>query len=52
MKSIYESNSYPGGKLTAFEQDGYRFDTGPSVFAHREPKGFCSRIKDFQLNVH
>ena len=29
---VYEANDYPGGKLTAFEQDGYRFDAGPSLF--------------------
>lgn len=29
---VYEANAYPGGKLTAFEQDGYRFDAGPSLF--------------------
>jgi phytoene desaturase len=28
----FEKNSYPGGKLTAFELDGYRFDAGPSLF--------------------
>ncbi len=30
--SVYEANDYPGGKLTAFEQGGYRFDAGPSLF--------------------
>lgn len=29
---IIEANPYPGGKLTVFEQDGYRFDAGPSLF--------------------
>ena len=29
---VYESNGYPGGKLTAFEQGGFRFDAGPSLF--------------------
>lgn len=29
---VYEANSYPGGKLSRFEQDGYRFDAGPSLF--------------------
>ncbi|QEM14288.1 1-hydroxycarotenoid 3,4-desaturase CrtD [Mucilaginibacter rubeus] len=29
---VYETNSYPGGKLNQFEQDGYRFDAGPSLF--------------------
>jgi len=30
--SIYESNSYAGGKLTQFELDDFRFDAGPSLF--------------------
>ncbi len=30
--SVYEANSYPGGKLTSFEEKGYRFDMGPSLF--------------------
>lgn len=29
---VYEANSYPGGKLTSFTQDGFRFDAGPSLF--------------------
>ena len=29
---VFEQNPYTGGKLTAFEQDGYRFDAGPSLF--------------------
>ncbi|WP_431199858.1 phytoene desaturase family protein [Mucilaginibacter sp. P25] len=29
---VYEANSYPGGKLSQFEQDSYRFDAGPSLF--------------------
>ncbi|MBO3117828.1 phytoene desaturase [Winogradskyella sp. DF17] len=29
---VYEANDYPGGKLTAFEEKGYRFDMGPSLF--------------------
>jgi len=29
---VFESNSYPGGKLTSIEKDGYRFDAGPSLF--------------------
>lgn len=30
--SVFEANHYPGGKLSQFEQDGYRFDAGPSLF--------------------
>ncbi|WP_194851217.1 1-hydroxycarotenoid 3,4-desaturase CrtD [Nonlabens antarcticus] len=30
--TIYEKNDYAGGKLHAIDQDGYRFDLGPSLF--------------------
>ena len=30
--NVFEINSYPGGKLSSFELDGYRFDAGPSLF--------------------
>lgn len=30
--TVYEKNSVPGGKLSAFEKDGYHFDAGPSLF--------------------
>jgi diapolycopene oxygenase len=29
---VLEANSYPGGKLSSFTQEGYRFDAGPSLF--------------------
>lgn len=29
---VLEKNSYPGGKLTQIEGNGYRFDAGPSLF--------------------
>ena len=29
---VFESNNYPGGKLTDFSKKGYRFDMGPSLF--------------------
>lgn len=29
---VFESNSYPGGKIHAFEKENYRFDAGPSLF--------------------
>jgi len=34
--AVYEQNDYVGGKLTAFEQDGFRFDAGPSLFTMPE----------------
>lgn len=30
--TVFEANDRPGGKLTMFEKDGYRFDAGPSLF--------------------
>ena len=30
--TVFEKNSYPGGKLAQITMDGYRFDTGPSLF--------------------
>ena len=29
---VFEANAYPGGKLSAFSMDQYRFDAGPSLF--------------------
>lgn len=29
---VFEANDYPGGKLSAFDLEGYRFDAGPSLF--------------------
>ncbi len=34
--TVYERNSYPGGKLSSFNQDGFSFDAGPSLFT--QPK--------------
>ena len=30
--NVFEANDYPGGKLSEIEQQGYRFDAGPSLF--------------------
>lgn len=30
--TVYEANSYPGGKLSEINLKGYRFDAGPSLF--------------------
>ena len=30
--TVFEKNDYAGGKLHAMQQDGYRFDLGPSLF--------------------
>ena len=30
--TVFEANSYPGGKLTEIKLGDYRFDAGPSLF--------------------
>jgi phytoene dehydrogenase-like protein len=30
--SVFEKNTYPGGKLSAFQLGAYSFDAGPSLF--------------------
>ena len=30
--TVFEKNTYPGGKLSAFEKEGFHFDAGPSLF--------------------
>lgn len=30
--TVLEANAWPGGKLTEFRQDGFRWDAGPSLF--------------------
>ena len=32
LVTVYESNSYVGGKISEIRKNGYRFDTGPSLF--------------------
>ncbi|MGZ4158664.1 MAG: phytoene desaturase family protein, partial [Bacteroidia bacterium] len=34
--SVFEANSFPGGKLSTETNKGYRFDMGPSVFTMPE----------------
>lgn len=34
--TVLEANAYPGGKLSQFQIDGYRFDAGPSLFTMPE----------------
>jgi phytoene desaturase len=29
---VFEVNKYPGGKISSFQLNGYRFDAGPSLF--------------------
>ncbi len=32
LVKVFESNSYPGGKIHSIEKEGFRFDAGPSLF--------------------
>ncbi|MGB3466982.1 MAG: FAD-dependent oxidoreductase [Cyclobacteriaceae bacterium] len=34
--TVFEANPYPGGKLSEFVTDEYRFDAGPSLFTMPE----------------
>lgn len=34
--TVYEKNSYPGGKLSHFTLGDYSFDAGPSLFTQPE----------------
>lgn len=55
--TVFEANAYAGGKLSSFEDSGYRFDAGPSLFtmphlvedlfrlAGRQPDDYFEYIK-------
>jgi diapolycopene oxygenase len=55
--TVFEANGYAGGKLSSFEDSGYRFDAGPSLFtmpqlvedlfrlAGRKPEAYFEYIK-------
>jgi phytoene desaturase len=47
--TVFERNSYPGGKLSFFEQNGYRFDAGPSLFT--QPQNIETLFKDAGENI-
>lgn len=34
--AVYDKNNVPGGKLSSFEKDGFKFDAGPSLFTQPE----------------
>ncbi|HEY1031874.1 MAG TPA: 1-hydroxycarotenoid 3,4-desaturase CrtD [Flavipsychrobacter sp.] len=50
--TVFEKNSYAGGKLGLLQQDGYTFDTGPSLFT--QPYVLEALFKDCgaQLNEY
>ncbi|MGM0581366.1 MAG: 1-hydroxycarotenoid 3,4-desaturase CrtD [Bacteroidota bacterium] len=48
---VYEQNSYPGGKLSVFEQDGFRFDAGPSLFTLPELVDDLVKLQNENSNI-
>ena len=48
--TVFEKNNHPGGKLYAFGKDGYRFDTGPSLFI--QPGNIEALFKLADENIH
>ena len=48
---VFEANSYPGGKLSEIEIEGYRFDAGPSLFTLPEQYLVFTGAMDYWANV-
>ena len=48
---VFESNSYPGGKLTQIGNEEYRFDAGPSLFTMPEKVTELLKIKGSESPV-
>lgn len=47
--TVYEKNSYVGGKLSVFEKEGYVFDAGPSLFT--KPSLLENLFEDVNENI-
>ncbi len=47
--NVFEKNSYPGGKLTEFYKDGYRFDKGPSLFTLPELIDELTKLCNYKI---
>jgi phytoene desaturase len=47
---VHERNEYPGGKLSMIEKEGFRFDTGPSLFT--QPQNIAALFADAGENIH
>lgn len=50
--SVFEANSYPGGKLSEIKKDGYRFDAGPSLFTLPHLVEELFKINDIDPKEH
>jgi phytoene desaturase len=49
---VYEANAYAGGKIHAFEREGYRFDAGPSLFTLPHLIDELFQLYDLQPSDH
>lgn len=47
--TVFEKNSYPGGKLSVIEKDGFRFDAGPSLFT--QPQNIEQLFTDAEEDI-
>lgn len=45
---VFEKNSYPGGKLSEFTVDGFRFDKGPSLFTMPQLVDELTALSDYK----
>ncbi|MEO6694139.1 MAG: phytoene desaturase family protein, partial [Ignavibacteria bacterium] len=48
--NIYEKNEQPGGKMSEYIKDGFRFDTGPSLITM--PQVFYDFFRDISLDIN
>jgi len=48
--TVFEKNSYAGGKLNVLESGGYRFDTGPSLFV--QPQNIEALFSIAEEDIH
>lgn len=47
---VFEKNPHPGGKMHAFESDGFHFDAGPSLFT--QPRNIEELFSLANENIH
>ncbi len=50
--SVFEANSYPGGKLSEFSLSSYRFDAGPSLFTMPQYVEELFDVAGVKMNGH
>ena len=50
--TVFEKNEKPGGKLGVLEKEGYRFDTGPSLFTQPDNIAELFRLAGESVEAH